>query len=77
MSSPRELWNTPLVDETRFVNVNKDTLQHNKYKNIFAIGDCGNTPTSKTAAATGRSSVLTFTLVLTLPAYKLLKRVDV
>lgn len=51
MSSPRELWKSPLVDQANFVSVDKDTLQHTKYKNVFSIGDCGNAPTSKTAAA--------------------------
>jgi NADPH-dependent 2,4-dienoyl-CoA reductase/sulfur reductase-like enzyme len=34
-----------------FVNVDKHTLQHVKYENIFSLGDCSNIPTSKTAAA--------------------------
>lgn len=54
MSTPRELWKSPLVDQANFVSVDKDTLQHTKYKNVFSIGDCGNTPTSKTAAAIGK-----------------------
>ena len=42
----------PIADpQTGFVAVNKETLQHIKYNNIFAIGDCANVPTSKTAAA--------------------------
>lgn len=40
-----------LVDEAGFVNVNKFTMQHKKYANIFALGDCSNSPNSKTAAA--------------------------
>jgi sulfide:quinone oxidoreductase len=32
------------------VDVNQATLQHNKYKNIFALGDAANLPTAKTAA---------------------------
>ena len=40
-----------LGDATGFVNVNKDTLQHIKYKNIWSMGDASNLPTSKTAAA--------------------------
>jgi eukaryotic sulfide quinone oxidoreductase len=37
--------------DTGFVDVNKDTLQHNTYDNVFALGDIANLPTSKTAAA--------------------------
>lgn len=42
-----------LVNEAGFVEVDKDTLQHVRYPNVFAIGDCSNTPNSKTAAAVG------------------------
>jgi len=51
MSTPSVLWNTPLVDQTNFVTVDKHTLQHVKYKNVFALGDCASAPTSKTGAA--------------------------
>ncbi len=34
-----------------WVDVNKDTLQHNRYPNVFGIGDASSLPTSKTAAA--------------------------
>lgn len=37
--------------ETGFVDVDKETLQHNSYPNVFALGDVANLPTSKTAAA--------------------------
>ena len=40
-----------IVDAAGFVDVNKDTMQHKKYPNIFALGDCSNAPISKTAAA--------------------------
>ncbi|ELU13805.1 hypothetical protein CAPTEDRAFT_18673 [Capitella teleta] len=51
MLPPKELWDSPLVDETKFVTVNKETLQHTKYPNVFSMGDCANLPTAKTAAA--------------------------
>ena len=31
-----------------FLDVNHETLQHNKYKNIFGIGDVNSLPTTKT-----------------------------
>ena len=43
-----------LVDGAGFVNVNKETLQHVNYKNVFGIGDCTNIPVAKTAAAVGK-----------------------
>lgn len=33
-----------------FVDVNINTLRHNKYPNVFALGDVANLPTGKTAA---------------------------
>ena len=42
-----------IPDSTGFVDVNKGTLQHTRHPNIFAIGDCTNLPTAKTAAAVG------------------------
>lgn len=41
----------PLSDSTGFLDVNKASLQHTKYPNVFGLGDCTNVPTSKTAAA--------------------------
>eukprot|EP00063_Salmo_salar_P006634 XP_013981469.1 PREDICTED: sulfide:quinone oxidoreductase, mitochondrial-like isoform X2 [Salmo salar] len=40
-----------LADEGGWLDVNKETLQHNRYPNVFGIGDCTNLPTAKTAAA--------------------------
>lgn len=51
MSTPDELGTSDIVNEAGFVDINKETLQHTKFPNIFAIGDCSSAPTSKTAAA--------------------------
>ena len=40
-----------LANEAGWIDVNPETLQHNKYQNVWAIGDCSSLPTSKTAAA--------------------------
>lgn len=40
-----------LVDAAGFLHVDKETLQHVNYSNIFGIGDCTSVPTAKTAAA--------------------------
>lgn len=32
--------NSGLGTESGFVDVNTKTLQHNKHKNVFALGDC-------------------------------------
>ena len=55
-----ELKNSKLVDPTGFVDVSKDTLQHNKFPNVFGIGDCTNLPTSKTAAAVAAQSKILY-----------------
>ena len=44
-----------LADEAGWLNVDKESLQHKKYPNVFGIGDCTNLPTAKTAAAVGMS----------------------
>lgn len=56
MSTPDPLRVSPLVDDAGYVTVDKETLQHTKYPNIFAIGDNTNVPTSKTAAAVASQS---------------------
>lgn len=44
-----------LADEAGWLDVDKENLQHKRYPNVFGIGDCTNLPTSKTAAAVGKS----------------------
>lgn len=53
MSAPKLLAesNKDLVDHAGYLKINKATLQHDVFPNIFGIGDCTNLPTSKTAAA--------------------------
>jgi sulfide:quinone oxidoreductase len=53
-SAPDFIKNSPLAVPNSpygWVDVNKDTLQHNRYPNVFGIGDASSLPTSKTAAA--------------------------
>lgn len=54
MSPPDVIKKCPLSDSIGWIDVDKETLQHTKYSNVFGIGDCTNVPTSKTAAAVGR-----------------------
>jgi len=51
MGAPAFIANSPLANSGGWVDVDKETLQHLKYKNVFALGDCASLPTSKTAAA--------------------------
>ena len=44
----------PLADPTNpagYIQVDKHTLQHTRYPTVFALGDAGSTPNSKTGAA--------------------------
>ena len=55
MGPPDVLKTSPVADAAGWVDVDKDTLQHKRYPNVFGIGDCTNLPTSKTAAAVAAS----------------------
>lgn len=51
MSAPDFIKQSPLVDEEGWLDVDKFTLQHVRYKNVFGLGDVANVPTAKTGAA--------------------------
>lgn len=51
MSAPDFIKESPIANEAGWVDVNKFSLQHNEYKNIFSLGDASSLPTSKTGAA--------------------------
>lgn len=46
--APDEIGKSPIGSERGWVPVNKESLQHVKYKNIFAIGDIAAVPMGKT-----------------------------
>jgi sulfide:quinone oxidoreductase len=53
-SAPDWLKETPLADPANpasYVEIDKNTLRHVRYPNVFALGDAGNSPNSKTGAA--------------------------
>ncbi|MCS6841772.1 MAG: NAD(P)/FAD-dependent oxidoreductase [Roseiflexus sp.] len=51
MSSPDVIKQSKLAASTGWVEVDQFSLQHVRYPNVFALGDCSNLPTSKTGAA--------------------------
>lgn len=51
MGPPAMIAASPLADAAGWVDVDPATLRHNRYANVFALGDCSNLPTSKTGAA--------------------------
>jgi sulfide:quinone oxidoreductase len=50
-SAPDFVRNSPLANAAGWVDVDKNTLQHVKYANIFSLGDASSLPTSRTGAA--------------------------
>lgn len=50
-SAPDFILDSALANESGWVDVDQHTLQHHRYPNVFALGDCAGTPNSKTAAA--------------------------
>ncbi|MBI4695149.1 MAG: NAD(P)/FAD-dependent oxidoreductase [Gammaproteobacteria bacterium] len=51
MGPPDFIKQSTLGDAAGWVEVNKATMQHVRYPNVFSLGDASNLPTSKTAAA--------------------------
>ena len=51
MSAPDFVRKSALAAASGFVDVDKETLQHTRFPNIFSLGDASALPTSKTGAA--------------------------
>ncbi len=51
MSAPTFIAQSPLANTDGWVDVDRETMQHARYPNVFALGDCSSLPTSKTGAA--------------------------
>ncbi len=49
--APKFVRESSLVNEAGWVDVDKQTMQHTKYPNIFSLGDVSSLPTAKTGAA--------------------------
>ncbi|MFW2389752.1 MAG: FAD/NAD(P)-binding oxidoreductase [Polyangiales bacterium] len=50
-SAPSFIKESPLANADGWVDVDKHTLQHTKFRNVFSLGDCSSLPCSKTGAA--------------------------
>ncbi|EPY03715.1 hypothetical protein PAALTS15_28236 [Paenibacillus alvei TS-15] len=68
MSSPDFIRNSPLAGAAGWAEVDKHTLQHVRFKNVFALGDCSNLPTSKTGAAIRKQAPVTVQNIISLLA---------
>lgn len=51
MSAPDFIRKSPLANASGWIDVEKFTLQHLRYPNVFGLGDASSLPTSKTGAA--------------------------
>ena len=77
MSAPDFIKNSPLANAAGWVDVDKYTLQHNTYSNIFSLGDASSLPNSKTAAAVrAQAPVLVQNLLSLMTARSLAKQYD-
>jgi sulfide:quinone oxidoreductase len=50
-SAPDFIKASPLADASGWISVDKHSLRHTRFENVFGLGDCTTTPNSKTAAA--------------------------
>jgi len=51
---------SPLADQDGWLDVDKHHLQSTKFDNVFGLGDCTNTPNSKTLAAVAEQNEAVF-----------------
>lgn len=58
MKPIEEVAKSPLVDAAGYVDINKETMQHMKYLNVYGIGDCTSMPGKTAAAVAAESEVL-------------------
>ena len=77
MGPPSFLATSPLADKDGWVDVDKATLQHKRFSNVFALGDCSNLPTSKTGAAIRKQApVLVRNLISAMSSQKVSAKYD-
>lgn len=77
MSAPDLIKSSSLANAAGWVDVDKYTLQHPTFPNVFPIGDCSGLPTSKTGAAIRKQApVLVQNLVSAIRGEALTARYD-
>lgn len=64
--APDFIKDSSLASETGWVGVDSKTLQHDKFINVFALGDVSNLPTSKTGAAIRKQAPIVVANILKL-----------
>ncbi|MEE9140856.1 MAG: FAD/NAD(P)-binding oxidoreductase, partial [Alphaproteobacteria bacterium] len=63
-SAPDVIKRSPLANDAGWVDVDQNSMQHKRYANVFALGDAGSTPNSKTAAAVRKQAPVVVTNAL-------------
>lgn len=58
-TAPDFVKQSPLANADGWVDVDRNTTQHNQYPNVFSLGDASSLPTSKTAAAVRKQAPVT------------------
>ena len=77
MGPPTFIAKSSLADKEGWVDVDRATLQHKKFPNVFSIGDCSNLPTSKTGAAIRKQApVLVGNLIAAMSSQKMSGKYD-
>ena len=64
MSAPDFVSSSELASEAGWVDVNKHTLQHTRFANVYSLGDASSLPTSKTGAAIRKQAPVLVTNLL-------------
>jgi sulfide:quinone oxidoreductase len=64
--APDFVKSSPLADENGWIDVDKHTMQHTKYPNVFGLGDATNTPNAKTGAAVRKQAPVVVSNLLAL-----------
>ncbi len=66
--APTFIKESPLVNEAGWLDVDHNSMQHNKYPNIFGLGDVAALPTAKTGAAIRKQAPVVVENILSLIA---------
>ncbi len=77
MGAPDFVANSELAGEGGWVDVDKFTLRHHRFANVFSLGDASSLPTSKTGAAIRKQApVLVENLLATIQGHELAAQYD-
>ncbi|MFL1896308.1 FAD-dependent oxidoreductase [Aquimarina sp. 2-A2] len=67
--APKFVQESILVNEAKWLDVDQYTMQHNKYPNIFGLGDIAALPTAKTGAAIRKQAPVVVDNIIRLMKY--------